>query len=162
MRPLILFALLFFFVPAALAGEWGRYENARFGYAVAVPPGFAGAGESDNADGQVFRSADGTQNLRAWGGNVLEESFEAEAAASMGYSRDDGWTLSYERSTPGWASWSGRRNGIVLYARMISLCGGTQYAAFQLEYPQRDLDAMNPVVEKLVGSLRATGDGAGC
>ena len=161
MRSLFLLALLFL-APAALAADWSSYDNARFGYAIAVPPGFSGAGEADNGDGQVFNSADGTQSLRAWGGNVIADDFEAEVAASMGYARDDGWDLSYERVTPSWASWSGSRNGIILYARMISLCRGSQYAAFQLEYPERDLKAMNAVVERLVGSLRATGDGAGC
>ena len=161
MRSLILLAL-FLCSPAALAADWGSYDNARFGYAIAVPPGFSGAGEADNGDGQVFESANGTQSLRVWGGNVVADDFEAEVAASMGYARDDGWDLSYERVTPSWASWSGSRNGIILYARMIALCSASQYAAFQLEYPERDLSAMNPVVERLVGSFRATGDGAGC
>lgn len=161
MRSLILFALLFL-APAALAADWGLYENARFGYAIAVPPGFSGQGEADNGDGQPFRSADGTQSLRVYGSNIIEESFEAAAAASMGYARDGRWNLSYERVTPSWASWSGTRNGMVLYARMIALCSGTQYATFGLEYPERDLDEMNPVVERLVGSLRATGNSASC
>ena len=159
---LLLVIVLLILAPAALAAGWGPYENARFGYAIAVPPGFSGAGEADNGDGQAFTAADGTQSLWAWGGNIVEADFEAAAAASMGYARDDGWALSYERTTPSWASWSGSRNGIVLYARMISLCSGSQYAAFLLQYPERDLEAINPVVEKLVGSLRATGDGAGC
>ncbi len=161
MRYLLLFAL-FFCVPAALAADWSSYDNARFGYAIGVPPGFSGAGEADNGDGQVFNSDDGTQVLRAWGGNVIADDFEAEVAASMGYARDDGWDLSYERVTPSWASWSGSRNGMILYVRMIALCSGTQYAAFELEYPERDLQTMNPVVERLVGSFRAIGGGAGC
>jgi len=161
MRSLILL-VLFLCIPAALAADWGSYANARFGYAIGVPPGFSGEGEADNGDGQMFNSDDGTQLLRVYGGNVIEDSFEAAVGDLMVYARDDGWALSYKRVTPSWASWSGSRNGVVLYARMIALCSGTQYAAFELEYPERDLQAMNPVVERLVGSLRATGDAAGC
>ncbi|MHB1104307.1 MAG: hypothetical protein ACYC0C_16340 [Devosia sp.] len=156
MRSLILLA------SAALAADWHSYENARFGYAIGVPPGFSGEGEADNGDGQLFNSGDGTQLLRVYGGNVIEDSFEAAVGDSMDYARDDGWALSYKRVTPSWASWSGSRNGMVLYARAIALCGGEQYAAFELEYPERDLKAMNPVIERLVGSLKPSGAGAGC
>lgn len=161
MRFALLLALLLC-VPAVLAADWGLYQNARFGYAVGVPPGFAGEGEAANGDGQAFRSADGRQLLRAWGGNIVEDSFESAAFAAMGFAAGDGWSLSYERVTPGWASWSGTRNGMILYARMISLCGGAQYAAFQLEYAERDVGQMDLVVDRLVASLRATGSGAGC
>lgn len=161
MRFALLLALLLC-APAVLAADWGLYRNARFGYAVGIPPGFAGEGESANGDGQAFRSADGTQALSAWGGIVLERSFEAAAQTAMGFAREDGWALSYERVTPSWASWSGRRNGMILYARMIALCGGSRYAAFQLEYAERDVGQMDLVVDRLVASLRATGSGAGC
>jgi hypothetical protein len=159
----VVLALMLMLLPAlARADDWGRYENARFGYALDVPPGCAGAGEADNGDGQVFRSADGTQLLRVYGGNILEADFEAAIAAAMGYAGDAGWSLSYQRATPTWASYSGTRNGMILYARAIVLCGGTQYASFELEYPRRDLAPMNAVVDRLVASLRAAGRGAGC
>jgi hypothetical protein len=80
----------------------------------------------------------------------------------MASAREGGWSLSYERVTPGWASYSGTRNGIVVYARAIALCGGAQFASFQLEYPERDLSEMNPVVERMVRSLGPSGDGSGC
>lgn len=146
----------------ALAADWATYENSRFGYVIDVPPGFAGDGEAENGDGQIFRSADGTQLLRAYGGNILEESFEAAVTAAMGYAAEAGWSLSYERVTPSWSSYSGTRNGQILYARAIALCGGTQFASFELEYPEADLSAMNPVVERLVAALRPTGNGISC
>lgn len=156
-------ALLICLVPAAAAAaDWGRYENARFGYAAAIPPGFEGQGEAENGDGQVFRSRDGTQLLRVYGGNLLDPDFEAAIGRAMGHAEEAGWALSYERVTPSWASYSGTRNGMIFYARAIVLCGGTQYASFEVEYPQRDLAAMNPVIDRLVGGLRATGRGAGC
>ncbi|RYE83786.1 MAG: hypothetical protein EOP19_13070 [Hyphomicrobiales bacterium] len=86
MRPILILLLILLACPA-LASEWGRYENARFGYVVAVPPGFSGAPEADNGDGRVFSSHDGTQTLRVFGGTVLEGDFEAEARAAMGLRR---------------------------------------------------------------------------
>lgn len=146
----------------AFAGAWSQYVNARFGYVVDVPPGFAGEGEAVNGDGQVFRSTDGTQLLRVYGGHNIEPSFEASVNAAMNYARDAGWALSYERVTPGWASYSGLRNGMVLYARAIALCGGSQFAAFELEYPERAIKDMHEVVERLVASLRAAGESRSC
>lgn len=161
MRLLILLAL-FLFASAAMAAEWSTYQNPRFGYVIGIPPEFSGEGEAQNGDGQVFRPADGTQLLRVYGGNNIEQSFEASVKTAMGYARDAGWMLSYERVTPGWASYSGTRNGQILYARAIALCGGSQYAAFELEYPERDLAAMNAVVDRLVASLKETGNSVSC
>src|SRR5690606_4065310 len=107
-----------------------RYENARFGYALDVPPGFAGEGEAINGDGQVFRSSRGAL-LRVYGGNALEGTFEDAVNEAMAFAQQDGWGLSYERVTPSWASFSGTRNSRILYARAIALCDGTQFASFE-------------------------------
>jgi len=155
---------LFFvvFATSALAAEWTRYENSRFGYVVDVPPGFAGEGEAQNGDGQIFRSAEGTQLLRVYGGHIMEENFEASVQTAMGYAAEAGWSLSYERVTPSWASYSGTRNGQILYARAIPLCDGTQYATFEYEYPEAEINATHDLVERLVASLKATGGGVSC
>lgn len=155
---------LFFVVCAGsvLGADWSRFANARFGYIIDVPPDYFGEGEAPNGDGQVFHSANGTQLLRVYGGHTIEQSFEASVNAAMNYARDAGWSLSYERVTPSWASYSGLRNGMVLYARAITLCGGGQFASFELEYPERDLQEMHAVVDRLVAALQPTGDGADC
>lgn len=158
----ILFALLTLIITPALAADWGSYENARFGYAVAVPPEFSGSGEADNGDGQVFTSRDGTQTLSVYGGNVMEADFEADTNAAIKAAAGDGWTVSYERVTPSWASYSGARQGFVLYVRTIALCAGTQFATFEYQYPRTAIRDADPMVERLVGSLKATGGGAGC
>lgn len=147
---------------AAFAAERSHYENSRFGYMIDIPAGFSGNGEASNGDGQVFRSTDGTQLLRVYGGNLLEQDFESSAKAAMGSAEEAGWSLSYERVTPSWASYSGTRNGQILYARAIALCGGSQFASFELEYPEADLSAMNLVIERLVAALEPTGAGISC
>lgn len=145
-----------------LAADWGQYENARFGYEIAVPPDFNGGGEADNGDGQVFTSKDGTQTLRVYGGNILEDDFEREVGRATAYLDGEGWTISYQRTTPSWASYSGSKQGFVLYVRSIALCEGTQYATFEYQYPTKAIADADPVVEKLVRSLRATEAGASC
>jgi hypothetical protein len=161
MRAALLAASLLIVPAVATGAGWDHYENARFGYEVDVPEGFAGRGEADNGDGQVF-AGPGGDVMRVYGGNNIAATFEASVEAAMGYAEDAGWALSYQRVTPTWASYSGTRNGRILYARAIALCGGQQFASFELEYPQRELEPMNSVVEHLVRSLKATGTGIGC
>jgi len=157
---LLLALLLMLPLPATAAEGWGHYTNVRFGYAVDVPPKFVAQGESANGDGQVFETP--TATLTVFGGNVMEADFEAEAVAREGYAQQDGWAITYQVSTPQKASWSGKRGGRILYGRMIALCGGQQFASFELEYSSADLKAFNPVVDRLVSSLRATEGSASC
>lgn len=142
------------------AEDWHRYENGRFGYVIDVPAAFTWGAESDNGDGRAFRN--GATTLAAWGGNIVEADFEAEAAVAEGFAANDGWTLTYRAVTPSWASFSGSKGQRILYERMVALCDGTRYAAFRLEYSAVDLAELDPVVHRLVESLRPSGDGAGC
>ncbi|MBR0553861.1 hypothetical protein [Stakelama marina] len=67
-------------------GEWARYTNRRFDYAIATPPGFTAEAAPQNNDGRVFRS--GTASLRIFGThNALGQSFASQIAqASKGLS----------------------------------------------------------------------------
>jgi len=158
MRWILAVLLLLLPLPALAAGQ--HYVNVRYGYAIHVPPGFVGKGESDNGDGQVFKTP--TAILTIFGSTVMQGDFEAEVKAREGTSADDGWNLTYRDSTPRNASYSAVRGGRVLYARMIALCHGTQFAAFELEYSKSDLQKFNPIVDDLVVSFRATGGSAMC
>ena len=158
----ILVLLLALVATPALAAGWGSYENARFGYKIAVPPGFDRGREADNGDGLVFTKSDGTQTLRVYGGNRMLGDFELEAGYSAEFYDAEGWDISYQRTAPSWASFSGSKGGKILYVRMISLCSGDQLATFALTYPRSALSEMDAVVNKLVGSLKATGNGVSC
>lgn len=151
----LLLALLLSLPVPAMAADWSHYANARFGYAIDVPPGFVAQGESDNGDGQVFKTP--TAMLTVYGGNVMAADFEAEVAQREQFARDDGWAITYQVSTPQKASWSGKRGGRILYGRLIALCGGSQFANFELQYSSADLKRFNAVVERLVSSLKASG-----
>ena len=157
---LLLALLLMLPLPAMAAQGWGHYTNVRYGYAVDVPPKFVAQGESDNGDGQVFKTP--TAMLTVFGGNVTEADFEAEVAQSEQLAKDDGWAITYQVSTPQKASWSGKRGARILYGRMIALCGGEQFGSFELEYSSVDVKTLDAVVERLVGSLKATEGSASC
>jgi hypothetical protein len=162
MRILIATLLMLLALPA-FAADWQSYDNARFGYTLPVPPGFAAEGpEPDNGDGRVFANAQRTQRLTVWGGNVMAADFSAEANAMLNAARADGWRLSSMAATPGWTAWSGERNGIVIHARVIALCKGTQYAAYELTFPRRDIAEMAPILARLETGLAPTSASLSC
>jgi len=153
---IVLLIVLWLLATPVLAEDVRRYENARFGYVIEVPASFTAGPVSDNGDGRGYRR--GATRLQVWGGSIVEDSFESAAYAAMGFANGEGWRLGYEAVTPGWASFSGTRGQRVLYQRMIALCDG-QYAAFTLEYTAAEMSALDPVVNQLVRSLRATEEG---
>jgi hypothetical protein len=156
MRTLIFALLLALLVGPASAQDWGRYDNDRYGYSVAIPPDYLGQGESGNGDGQEFQRRRGAQRLTIWGGLLggLNESFEAEVKWRMEQDEASAWNVTYQAVTPEWASFSAIKGSRILYQRMILLCDRQSYAAFRLEYSVRDLASMDGVVDKLVGSLQ--------
>ncbi len=159
MRALLLALLLILPLPALAAGG-GHYVNVRFGYAIDVPAGFVGQGEADNSDGQVFKTP--TAKLTVYGGNILDGGFEDEARQRQGFAASGGWGITYQVSTPSNASYSGKRGGRILYARLIALCGESEFAAFELEYSAVDMAKFDPVVNALVRSFKATQGSASC
>lgn len=139
-----------------LAQQWDFYGNARFGYQAEIPLDFLGLGESDNGDGQVFTNEAKAQTLTVSGGQLLGD-FAAEVSAHMGFAESESWAISYQATTPQWASFSGVMGGKIFYTRMIALCDRRSYAAWTLQYSNRQAADMKPVVERLVGSFHATG-----
>jgi hypothetical protein len=149
--------LLLALMPSFAAAQEDRYVNSRYGYSIDVPARFRALGESANGDGQVFERREKGQKLTVWGGFVID-SFEDEVRSRQRYATDSGWTLTYEATTPSWASFSGTNGGRILYQRLISLCDGASYAAFSLEYFSHDAAVMDAAVNELVRSLRGTGN----
>lgn len=146
-------AALWLILAPTLAHAWSSYGNARFGYSIDIPTGFSPVAEADNGDGGVSTSADQKSLLTVWGGNLLDESLAEDFRTRLEALRGEGWDISYSRNTAGWASWSGSRQGRVLYGHAILLCDD-QAAYFQFDYPQAELEAYKPVVERLVESFQ--------
>jgi hypothetical protein len=102
----------------------------------------------------VFKSRQGTQELRVFGGYLTSGDFSSELAERQQQDASDGWAITYQAATPKWVSYSGTKGGFILYVRAIARCGD-QYAMFRLKYSKHDAAALDPVVSQLVGSLRA-------
>lgn len=154
----ILLAALTTAVPA-LGADWSQYGNARFGYSIAVPPGYTLASQSDNGDGAVFTSADHSQTLTVWGGLMTEKDFASDMASRMATDKRDGWNITYRAEAAHWVTYSGTRGSRILYARSVATCAGTGTASFRLEYDHADVGAMNDEVMRLARSLK---DGNRC
>ncbi len=137
--------------PVAAAG-WGHYENARFGFSIDVPPGFVEQSESANGDGDRFTTP--TAELRAYGGNIVDTGFAGEVGFEQQAATEDGWALTYQAATPGWATFSGKKGARILYARFVAICGGTQFIGYWLEYSRADIKPFNAVIDRLTASLK--------
>jgi hypothetical protein len=138
---------------AASAFEWGHYVNQRFGYSIDIPPEFSAIREADNGDGGTSRSDDKLSELAVWGSNLVERDLSGDFAARLAAAEADGWQVSYRRETATWASWSGSQQGRLFYARAIALCDD-QAAYFLLEYPRARKKSFDPIVQRLVKSLK--------
>lgn len=152
MQRFLLLLLLFLALPvAAVAQGWEPYVNARFGFTVEIPPGFSLVQEAGNGDGRTY--AKGEAKLSVWANHLSTGPFEEEVASRRETYLQEGWDLSYDRQTAGWASLSGTLVDSILYHRIIALCEDAA-ASFVLEYPQSMKAQMSPLVGRLVKSLR--------
>lgn len=151
-RLLVLAAMCVLGLPAQ-AAEWSHYANARFGYQVDIPPEFSPVAEADNGDGGMSRSQDKLSQLAVWGSNLVDGTLADDFAERIESAKADGWTISYRRETPEWASWSGSQQGRIFYARAIALCDD-QAAYFLIEYPKARKASFEPLISRLVKSLR--------
>jgi hypothetical protein len=154
MRAIAMAVLLALAASSAPAADWGHYVNARFGFAVDVPPGFAAQGESYNGDGNRFTTP--TAELRAFASNIAvgEADFETEVGYEQSAWTDKGWTITYQATTPRNAVFSGRKGARVVYERLVAICGGAQFMGFLVEYSVPDLQRFNAVIDRLTTSLR--------
>lgn len=147
--------ILALFATPAFAQGGDTYANARFGYAIAIPPGFVGQGEGDNGDGQAFAAEGKPIDLLVWGGMVMEPDFESEVDAAMGYTEEAGWALTAQTVTPRWAEFSAVQGARLLHQRLIALCDPGSYAAFRVEYSTTDVATMQPLITQMAESLRS-------
>ncbi|WP_438749523.1 hypothetical protein [Pararhizobium sp. O133] len=142
--------------PAFAADDWTGYVNPRFGFNAAVPPGFALARESDNGEGATFRSDDGRSELLLFGTTIVDGDFSDEVRQRIVWNRNEDWNITYDKVTKGWASYSGAKDSDILYVRGVLLCDGSA-AYFHLRYPQDALKHFNPLIGRMVKTLRPAG-----
>lgn len=146
-------ALLLLSATPGFAADWWPYDNARFGYTIEVPPEFRPAFHPDNNDGLTLSPADQSARLLVFGTNILNGDFSSEARVRMMLAKNDGWQISYSKMGSRGASFSGMRDGRIVYVRGVPLCNGGA-AFFQMDYAKTDMHRFDAVVMRLVRSLQ--------
>lgn len=135
------------------ARPWQHFGIKEFGFIFDVPPGFELSQRSDQ--GAAFEG-ERQAFLAVWGARLSKASFEAEIEHRMRQDEEDGWRLTYRRLTPKWASYSGIRDGQIRYVRAIQICAN-RAALFTINYNRDEKAPYDPVVVRMVKSLRAEG-----
>lgn len=141
--------------PTLAGGGW--YSNSRFGFDLVLPDALSLVAEADNGDGATFASANGQILLTVWGGHILMEDFVEEMSGRLELLDPESWNVTLKVITPDSLSFSGRKDGQVIYVRGIALCEN-QYALFQLGYPLARLRELDGMVEGLVKGFEASGE----
>ena len=153
-RALLIALALIAFTAPAVASDWKPYGNARFQYWIDIPPGFTRLKESENGDGGVSSSSDDRAKLSVWAGYPTEGSFAAAVGWRIDQDRSNGWTIPYRKQQTNWAAWSGIKGDRIFYERAIPVCDDAT-AHFRLEYDKERKKAFDPIVSRLVKSLRS-------
>jgi hypothetical protein len=148
-------AMICLFAVPAMAADWWTYANPRFGYAIELPSEFHMAAEPDNGDGITLASTDRSAQLAVFGSNIVEGDFSTQAKTRLGFIKDDGWRISYSKTTSRSFSYSGTREDRIIYVRGVALCNGA-VALFQIDYPKPAMQRYDAIVMRLVRSLHAT------
>jgi hypothetical protein len=140
---------------AAASEEWQQvgFRESRFSFE--VPPGFDLAQNAEGGQGATFGRKDGS-SLAVWGADLPKPKFRAQIDSQMKQDEENGWHLTYRRVTSNWASYSGIKDGKIRYFRAIALCGN-KAAAFRLDYDRREKIAFDPIVVRMVRTLKAEG-----
>lgn len=138
---------------AAHAAQWDQAGMKSLGFVFDLPPEFAPTSQT-NENATFFAGPSGA-SLAVGGGPLDEGGFRATIRNNMDADRAEGWNITYERLTGGWASYSGIRDGQIRYVRAIPLCKN-RIAVFVLDYSRAEKTAYDPVVVRMVRSLRST------
>ncbi len=147
-------ALLVLTVQAA-SQEWGQFGFRKLGFAFDVPPGFVLKQTAANDNGATFEAEDGA-SLAVWGDSLSIRNLKSTVQAQLDADEAEGWDVTYRRLTPTWASYSGIKVDRIRYVRAIAVCND-RVGIFQLEYDVEDKVPYDPIVVRMVRSLKAEG-----
>lgn len=142
--------------PVGMQPRWSNYENGVREYAVDVPPGFIRSFTPENGNGGRWRGAPGHAVLSIWGAYLIDSTFSANTGSRIAADTADGWSLDYRATSGQGASWSGVRGSRIRYTRGVVRCGD-RTINFSIEYDVEAKAAFDPIVSRLVRSMRGTG-----
>jgi hypothetical protein len=157
MKVILLILLTSIFLPQLFAQVvYKDYCNARFGFCVSYPNSFKAQGESDNGDGQEFKSLDGKVSLIVFHDgreNFYEsisecktESYRADAAS------DESKRVTYKKMGEDYFVISGYQGTNIFYQKSIFTEVGMMTAI--LKYPVSQRTTYDPYCSKLFDSFK--------
>jgi hypothetical protein len=140
---------------AAMAGEWTRYENPRFGTVIDYPADlFLALPPPENGDGLSFKSVDDAARFIVFGQmNAFDQTVEemmADDLASGAYGQ-----VTYQRKGTDWYVLSGYRGGNVYYRKVVVPAGGDTLHVFEIDYPPARKAAYDRITARMAKSLKA-------
>ena len=139
----------------ASSQEWQQFGVLQSGFVFDVPPGFLLTQRAENGQGATFEEKGGA-SLVVWGEELATGDFRARIGGQMAADERNGWHLTYRRLTPRWASYSGIKGDKIRYFRAVAICGD-RVAAFELDYSRDQKIPYDPIVVRMVRSLKAEG-----
>ena len=148
-------ALLLLSPASAFAADWWSYDNTGFGYAIELPSEFHLSAPSDDANRLSLSPADRSAMLQVFSTIIPNGDFSTEANVRVALAKDQGWKISYSKSNSRGISFSGTKQGRIVYVRGVALCNGAA-AFFQMDYPKANMQRYDAVVMRLVRSLHPT------
>ena len=150
-----LIALLLLSPAPAFAADWWSYDNAGLGYTIELPSEFHLSVPSDDANRLSLSPADRSAMLQVFSSIIPNGDFATEANVRVALAKDQGWKISYSKSNSRGISFSGTKQGRIVYVRGVALCNGGA-AFFQMDYSKADMQRYDAMVMRLVRSLRPT------
>ncbi|WNO53585.1 hypothetical protein [Stakelama saccharophila] len=130
--------------------DWHRYTNARFDFALEVPPGFAADEAPRNKDGRVFRKSGA--RLRVFGShNALAEDFDAQIARAR---KGLGDVQVVDRTPATWRATAMTKNGEYV-AILLARPSDSRIVTAQFTWPKGM--ALKDTAERALDSLLMVG-----
>jgi len=129
-------------------GGYKTYSNARFGYSVSYPADILiPQGESDNSDGQIFRSKDNHAEMRVFGRyNVQNETLRSAFQAAQ-----EGKSVTYKVLRGNFYVVSGHEGGKIFYEK--TMLKGDTFKTFMIEYDERDASTYDAITARVARSF---------
>ncbi|WP_051124675.1 protein kinase domain-containing protein [Amycolatopsis benzoatilytica] len=138
---------------SAPVSDQGTYTNDRFGFSVAVPPGYGKSPYTPpDGDGVTFSNAGLDASLTVWGTNTAGGPPDALSAA-VAEVEASGGHVTFQKVEGEHYSLSGyEADGKIFYERGYRAAGSTN--ALRWVYPKEQKDALDALVEQSLASFR--------
>ena len=143
--------------------RWNTYGNARYGFHVCYPPALKPQGESDNGDGNTFKSADGKLIVRAYASYGIEPEGGPKAMAeafhmSVDEARKQGYKVSYQMLKPTLFALSGIADAgtpkaRVIYQKTFERTPDHLEVTLEAEYAESIKGMADPIVSRMAACL---------